>query len=452
MIPILFEHSATNFDTYGIGSLVDAVKCTVSMKEAQYELQMVYPVDGEWFSEITQQRIIYAKPCQTDNPQPFRIYRITKPIGGKVTVYARHISYDLIGIPILPFKATSAVNFAAKISQNAAVSSPFTFTTNIHNTDDFEFFEPRSARSLLLDGDDSMQGFYGGEFVFDKFWVRLRKKETVDRGVVIRYGVDLVDAKMEENISETYTGILPYYWNEQSSTLVVGTVLTANGSYLHTKILPVNLYDYILEEEATQQKVNEVGQTWLEENLIGYPKVNLSLSYAQIDQTVRLYDTITVKIEKLGIDVIAKVTETVYDVLNERYDSIVVGDPVESIYKDIYDASRLKTGLLDMKRIKDESITSSKMGSGSVGTRELQDWSIIRSKLAEGAVGADQIENGSIIAAKIADQIISLSKCDSTIRGFFDGTLPFSLKANSITLNGRRFYIGEHGEVMAEAQ
>lgn len=441
MIPILFEHSETNFDTYGIGSLVDAVKCTVSMKDdAQYELQMVYPVDGEWFSEITQQRIIYAKPCQTDNPQPFRIYRITKPIGGKVTVYARHISYDLIGIPILPFKATSAVNFAAKISQNAVVSSPFTFTTNINNSDDFEFFEPRSARSLLFGRDDSMQGFYGGEFVFDKFWVRLRKKETVDRGVVIRYGVDLVDAQMEENISETYTGILPYYWNEQESTLIVGTVLTANGSYSHTKILPVNLYDYILEEEATQQKVNEVGQTWLEENLIGYPKVNLSLSYAQIDQTVRLYDTITVKIEKLGIDVIAKVSETVYDVLRERYSSVTIGDAVESIYADIYDASRLKTGLLDMKRIKDESVTNSKLAGGSVSGDKIQDGAITRDKIRDGAIDGDKLLNGAVLYEKLSE----------SITGIFNGTIPMKLRANSIILNGQRFYIDEDGVVMAE--
>lgn len=460
MIPILFEHSANIFNTYGIGSLVDAVRCSVSMKESQYEMQLVYPIDGEWFAELTQQRIIYAKPCQTDNAQPFRIYRISKPIDGNVTVYARHVSYDLLGIPILPFKATSASDFVTKITQNAAVTCPFTFTTNISKTEDLEFVVPTPARSLVCGTESSWQSVYGGELLFDGFSVNLRSAVGQNRGVVIRYGVDIVDAQMEENISETYTGILPYYFDEQSSTLVVGTVLTASGSYLHTKILPVNLFDYIVESNPTQAKVNEVGQVWLDENLIGYPKVNLSLSYAQIDQIVRQYDTVTVKIEKIGIDVVAKVSETVYDVINERYDSVNIGDTVESIYKDIYDASRLKTGLLDMKRIKDESITSKKLGGGCVTSSKMGTGSVLADAIAAGAitevafstgaVSSRALQLGAVTAGKIAENAVGISSCDGTITGYFNGTKTFPIKTNNFYINGRHVYIGESGELIAE--
>ena len=33
----------------------------------------------------------------------FRIYRITKPLNGIVTIYGQHISYDLANVPVLPF-------------------------------------------------------------------------------------------------------------------------------------------------------------------------------------------------------------------------------------------------------------------------------------------------------------------------------------------------------------
>ena len=37
----------------------------------------------------------------------FRIYRITKPLNGIVTIYGQHISYDLANVPLLPFSTES---------------------------------------------------------------------------------------------------------------------------------------------------------------------------------------------------------------------------------------------------------------------------------------------------------------------------------------------------------
>lgn len=443
MIPILFNSSATVFTNKGLGVLTDAENCRVSMQDSQYELEMSYPVEGAHFSDIAERNIIFAKPCQTDDPQPFRIYRITKPINGKITIFARHISYDLSGIPILPFTASSASDFATNIAANAAVNCPFTFQTNISKSETFEIKFPHTARELLSENSPSWAETYGGELAFDGYTVKLLSSAGQNRGVVIRYGVDLVDAKMEENIAAVYTGILPYFWDEQSDTVIVGTILNASGTFNYTKILPVDLSEYILLEEATQEKVEEVGQTWLEENLIGLPQISLTLSYAQINQTVRLYDTVTVKVEKMGIDVMAKVTSTVYDVLKERYVSINVGDVRETFASDIYDASRLKTGLLDLKRIKDRSIAGGKMASGAVGSRVLADWSVIRSKLAPRSVDGNIIELGSV----------SFNHADSTIRGYFDGSLVFSkivVQNHGLVIGGKTIYITPSGQIITE--
>lgn len=447
MTPILFEANATTFTSYGIGALVDAIACQVKMdSNTQYELEMEYPCEGELFSEITGNRIIYAKPCQTDNPQPFRIYRMTKPIGGKVTFYARHISYDLMGIPVTPFKATSASDFCSKIASNSVITNPFTFTTNISKTEDLEFDEPQSARYLLSDNDQSWAQVYGGELVFDGFDVKLQSSAGQNRGVVIRYGVDLIDSKMEENINGVYSGILPYFYED--NVLVMGTVQNVTGTFPVPRVLLVDVSEYITASNPSQTTVNSVGQTWLSENLVGLPEISLKLSYAQMDQVARLYDTVTVKIERLGIDVLAKISQTVYDVIKERNVSINVGDVRPTFAADIYDASRLKHGLLDMKRIKEKSITGGKMGSGSVGTRTIADGAVSTWKLQDHAVTGDKLQDLAVSRDKLS---AALEGALSTVEGKLSGSIVSQIKATYISLNGRQFVIGEHGEVIATA-
>lgn len=103
MIPILYKADATNFITYGIGILTETTSCIVKEeRNGAYELTLKYPINGYLYSEIKKERIIKAKPNDTSNNQAFRIYRITVPINGVITVYAEHISYDLVSIAVTP--------------------------------------------------------------------------------------------------------------------------------------------------------------------------------------------------------------------------------------------------------------------------------------------------------------------------------------------------------------
>ena len=94
MIPVLFKANAMDFSTYGIGVLADCISCEVTEeRNGAYELVLQYPVTGGNYGELSSERIIKAKPNDTADDQAFRIYRITTPIDGVVTVYAQHISY-----------------------------------------------------------------------------------------------------------------------------------------------------------------------------------------------------------------------------------------------------------------------------------------------------------------------------------------------------------------------
>ena len=419
MTPILFPANAITFSTYGIGALTDAVSCTVTKQGMMYELQMVYPVTGKRFSDISERKIRYAKPDQIDNPQPFRIYRKTKPLNGKVTIYARHISYDLIGMPCGNFTATSASDFAIKIKSNAKTSCPFTFSTNISKSKELVVKVPTAMRSLLGESKNTWQKTYGGELKFDGFSVGLLSSAGVERPVTIQYGVDIVDATVEENISEVYTGVLPFYTgtesNDQQQTsvdvVVTGDIQYASGTFDFTRIKPLDLSRYF-NSKPTKAQVNSMAQEWLADNDIQIPVINLTLNYAQIKQRLQQYDIITVEIPKLGVSKKVKVIKTVFDVFRERYNAVEVGDPRPKLSGELFDASHLKTGTLPIDRIADNSITSSKYGGGSVKSGALADWSVVRSKLGAGSVSSEKIQDSAVTVTKMANGSVTSVKID----------------------------------------
>ena len=93
MKPILFAENSNTFTTNGIGRLSDAISCVITEeRNGQYELEMVYPSSGIHYEDIALRKIIVAKPSANASIQPFRIYNISKPIKGRVTIDAQHIS------------------------------------------------------------------------------------------------------------------------------------------------------------------------------------------------------------------------------------------------------------------------------------------------------------------------------------------------------------------------
>ena len=79
MKPILFDASENVFTSNGLGRLSDCISCFVEEeRNGKYELEMEYPVSGDHFAEILHSRFIFAVPADGKEPQPFRIYAITK--------------------------------------------------------------------------------------------------------------------------------------------------------------------------------------------------------------------------------------------------------------------------------------------------------------------------------------------------------------------------------------
>lgn len=338
MKPILFPSTATEFKTQGLGVLTDAISCTVTEeRNGAFELTMQYPDTGVHFDEITDRCIIYAIPSPYRAPQPFRIYRITRPMDGIIMVYAQHITYDLSGVPLNPFTAINAPDALSKLSLNAAVDSPFIFWTDKSTVASFAVSTPSSTRSVLGGSSGSILDVYGGEYEWDGFTVRLYGHRGYDNGVVISYGKNLTDIEQDRNISNVATGIYPYWTNAEGALVTCDPkIVNAPGTYDFTRVVPVD-FSNDFETQPTPEQLQARAGKYVEDNKIGIPKTSITASFVQLEQFPEyedlallekcdLCDTVTIRYPRLGVEAKAEIVKIETDVLLERYNSVEIGD------------------------------------------------------------------------------------------------------------------------------
>lgn len=315
------------FTTQGLGTLSDCISCLVTEeRNGAYELTMQYPISGVHFKEIELRSFVLAKPNYTDDPQPFRIYAISKPLNGICTINAQHISYDLSGKEI-PMGVTAA-NLTAVVRQLSAYSAPFKIKTTKTGTAPFQTDVPASVRSWLGGKEGSLLDLYGGEWHWDGYTCTLSTARGVNRGVTIRYGKNLTSLKQDEECSNVYSGVRAYYTTSEGVTISGGLVRT--GITLDTtRTFFLDASGYFGSNAPSVAQLNAYASQYITQNGLNAPKVNLTLNFVQLQglaERVDLCDTVTIQFEALGVSATAKCIQTTWDVLQERYTSTTFGD------------------------------------------------------------------------------------------------------------------------------
>lgn len=357
MKPILYESSEKQFTTNGIGTLADAISCTViEERNGSYELEMEYPLGGINYDEIRNNRIILAMPSDGQKAQPFRVFKITRPIGGVVKIYAVHLSYDLSGIPVAPFTANDCPSALNGLKSNSMIANPFEVWTDISGSGKYKQNSPASFRSRLAGTDGSILDSFGkgAELEFDRLTVKVHQNRGRDNGVTIRYGKNLTDLKQQESIENVRTGVIAYWYKEENNTqdVIVGEIqyLENHADYPKENIHVLDC-SADFEKKPDKQQLNTRAKQYIKVNNIGVPKVSIDVSFIQLWQTeeyknivslerVSLCDTVHVVFDKLGVNAVAKVIKTEFDVLNERYIKITLGEARSSFGEAIREATK----------------------------------------------------------------------------------------------------------------
>ena len=344
MIPILYESTETNFTSNGLGRLRDCISCVCSEeRNGIYEVEFEYPVSGAHFDDIKCGRIIGVEHDETNDIQPFDIYYYSRPINGVVTFRASHISYRLNKMTLQGGAGATGIQNAFALLSSSTPANPFTFETDIVNTDSYMSATaktPISVRAVLGGTEGSILDAFGGEYEWDKWKVILHKQRGRQKALTIRYGVNLTDFTDETDFSDTFTSILPYW-----SGNVNGKDVVVRGNVVHSGLTPYDGRDVCVpmdftdkfEKKPTKTQLQNVARTYMTSHKTNLPSQTIEVDFVRLAdsseyerfaslQSCRLCDTVQVEFPRYKMSGAYKIVKTEYNVLTERFDRIELGD------------------------------------------------------------------------------------------------------------------------------
>lgn len=350
-----------------VGVLSDVISCKVTRAidtEHTYSLEMTYPLGGACFKDIKCRAIIIAKPDSERSPQMFEIYRITTPISGMITVFAKHISYMLASMPAPAFDdVANAENSLIKLRSFSNLIMPHGFTFSIDPKATFTESEktmthefPTSIRAALFGSEESYAEIFGCEFDFDNLDVIAYDKIGKVSVTSIKYGVNMTEFEHDENITNIYTGIFPYakVTTEGADGETITNVVTVPSKIIYAfddpdykKVKVIDLSNKFVDASGTTAEITpanlvEAAQEYIAENQWGIPEVNIKVSFAQLSQSdeykgiigiedICFGDTVRVEYPAVGISATARCVKTVYDAIGEKYESVEIGNVKKNI-------------------------------------------------------------------------------------------------------------------------
>ena len=362
MIPILYEKNETAFTSNGICRLRDCLSCVVTEeRNGIYECDFDYPVTGAHYDEIVCGRIIAVTHDDSGDIQPFDIVGYTAPINGVVSFHAIHISYRLnqitsSAIEYVNWKVplgTQNERTPAQLMQNlkdglkvmgvwkyypAYPSCPFSFVTDITKTDYLRFDNntPLTLRQVLGGKEGGILDRFHCEYEWDRFTVRIWSNRGQQRDFAIRYGLNMTEYNDEADTSEAYNSVAPY-WSGNDTLKSIQHV--DSGRTLpsgRVACVPLDLSSNF-ESEPTTAQLTSAARSYMTTNRTYNPAETINVSFVRLQDSEEyeqyqllmqcgLCDTITVKFPMYNMSARMKIVKVVYDVLQERYDSMELGE------------------------------------------------------------------------------------------------------------------------------
>lgn len=351
MIPVLYPALENTFNNNGLGGLPNATSCIVTEKRntpGGYYLEMDYPIDGLHYGDIIPERIIYASPAPKKVPQPFRIQRVSRPINGIVHIEAPHVSAELQKLVsyghVSVFSPVVGFNFFKNEANRLfGLDVPFEFSSDIlkEKAVTLSADTPTSIENVILGSEGSILDIFGGEYEFDNRRIVLHNQRGVDTGIEIRYGVNMSDIEAETDSSELVTAVVPYWAGSVNDveTVVVGELCVSDNAsaFAYIRTIPLDVSNQFDSDTVpTKAQVTAAGQSFISSTDLKNLNTSTRVKYDPItlgigDRSIYLCDTVKVVHPDLGVSSTAKVVETRFNVLTERYDEITIGSIKQSI-------------------------------------------------------------------------------------------------------------------------
>ena len=367
--------------------------------------------------------------------QPFRIYRVVPELD-KVTVYARHIFYDLLDNMIKSLKPSpSAVGASVVQSLSAAClsSHDFSFYSDLTSTaEDVEWENVNPVEAML--GENGLVSKYGAELARDWYDVFLVKRVGNDTDVSIREKKNLTGISYDVDETDVVTRIMPTGEDADGNILYLPELYIDSpnlNAYTHPKWihLPVSEAKEVTDGDELKSKAQcyaEMRKAAQAEFDAGcdLPTVTLKVDFVNCSDVeeykqyaaltaIFLGDSVRVVARRIGVEVSMRMTQYTYDCLTKKYTSVTLGTAADTLEGSMISSRQLPSGVISGSKLAINSVGAGQLQSGSVGslqvkmaaiqTAHIQDAAITKAKIAEATIGELNATAITAVSAKIQE-------------------------------------------------
>ena len=367
--------------------------------------------------------------------QPFRIYRLVPELD-KITVYARHIFYDLLDNMIKSLKPSSSAVGASVVQSlsGACLSShDFTFYSDLTATaEDVEWENINPVEALL--GEGGLVEKYGAELARDWYDVFLVKRVGNNTDVSIRERKNLTGISYDVDETDVVTRIMPTGEDVDGNILYLPELFLDSpniNAYTHPKWihLPVSEAKEVTDGDEPKSKVQcyaEMRKAAQAEFDGGcdLPTVTLKVDFVNCSDAeeykqyaaltdIFLGDRVRVVARRIGVEVSMRMTQYTYDCLTKKYTSVTLGTAADTLEGSTISSRQLPSGVISGSKLAINSVGTGQLQSGSVGslqvkmaaiqTAHIQDASITKAKIAEATIGELNATAITAVSAKIQE-------------------------------------------------
>lgn len=320
----VFQASDTTFSSNG-DKVLQPLKAVIYKEDnCDYYLDLEVSIkDAEW---IVNDNIIRADvPAAWGDAQNFRVYNPYKK-KDRITCRCKHVYFDA-GKYLIPdsYVVDKNCNDALDhLNTGCETPTPFTTFSDIPTIKTY-----RCVRKSFLEAISEVINRWGGHLVRDNYSISVKSNIGADNGVVVAYGKNITDITAEEDWSSVTTKIMPV---GKDGLLLPEIYLYADVTY-STPYTRAVTFSQDLEKDDGESDEDYNGrlitdlrtraQAFIDENQ--YPKINYSVK-ADISKITDVGDTIEVKHEPLGINVITHVISVKWDCIQERFTEVNFGN------------------------------------------------------------------------------------------------------------------------------
>lgn len=294
-----------------------------------------------------QEEIREVVPSKKIRDQPFRIYRVVHSLK-EVTVYAKHLFYDLQDNMILKYEPAATLegkSVAEGILSNTLSPHWFNLYSDLTDTAADVLYENMNPADAILNETDGFCVMYHAEILRDWYDIYLVSRIGEETNITIADGKNLKSLTYDADITDTANRIIPIGKDGNGDPMYLPETYIQSPDmleddaprYITLDVPEADMGEvsqteaYAKMREAANAEFDRGADQPVETVTVDYIDMTGIDEYKSIGlkDNIFLGDLVHVKARRLNKDFVKRMTQYTFDCLTERYTKITLGTPYD---------------------------------------------------------------------------------------------------------------------------